>query len=146
MPYVPFYDPIGWADDPSTDTPITAEALNYIEAGVEAAMAAAEGAGGDITVDPVWAAKGDLVKGVANDSADVLSVGAQNEVDLKFADVEQSLGVDFPERHLTLPPPETPRIVWQPTHVPVRKSWRPVAAGDPSGGVTASSFCFAAQA
>ena len=80
MPYVPFYDPLGWQLDPSTDTPITAEALNYIEAGVEAAMAAAEGAGGDITVDPVWAAKGDLVKGVANDSADVLPVGAQNEV------------------------------------------------------------------
>ena len=45
-----------------------------------------------------------------------------------------------------IPPPETPRIVWQPTHVPVRKSWSPSAAGDPSGGVGAGSFCFATHA
>jgi len=45
-----------------------------------------------------------------------------------------------------IPPPDTPRIVWQPTHVPLWKTWSPAAAGEPSGGVGAGSFCFATQA
>ena len=80
MPYVPFYDPSGWVDDPSTDSPISAAALNYIEAGIETAQATAEAGSGDITTDPAWAAKGDLIVATANDAAAVLPVGAQNEV------------------------------------------------------------------
>lgn len=33
MPYVKFHDP--WENEPSTDTPITAEALDHIEAGIQ---------------------------------------------------------------------------------------------------------------
>lgn len=44
MAYTPVYDPGGWEDDPSTDTPISASALNYIEAGIEAAAAVADAA------------------------------------------------------------------------------------------------------
>ena len=80
MPYVPYYDPTGWADDPSTASPITAAALNYIEAGVETAQATAEAAQGDITTDPAWAAKGDLMVATADNAASVLSVGANDEV------------------------------------------------------------------
>lgn len=80
MPYVPFYDPDGWEDDPSTDTPISADALNYIEAGIETAQAAAESAAGDITTDPAWAAKGDLIVATANDAASVQSAGANDEI------------------------------------------------------------------
>lgn len=80
MPYVPYYDPTGWADDPSTASPISAAALNYIEAGIKTAQAAAEAAQGDITTDPAWAAKGDLMVATANDAASVLTVGANDEV------------------------------------------------------------------
>jgi hypothetical protein len=55
MPYTPYYDPTGWVDDPSTDSPISAAALNHIEAGIVAAAATADAAipdpGGEATND-----------------------------------------------------------------------------------------------
>jgi hypothetical protein len=42
MPYTPFYTT--WEDTPSTQTPITSDALNYMEAGIAAAAATADAA------------------------------------------------------------------------------------------------------
>lgn len=93
MPYTPFYDPAGWQDDPSTDSPITAAALNHIEAGIETAQATAEAAGGDVTTDAVWDAKGDLVVATGADAAGRLAVGANGTV--LTADSAQAKGVKW---------------------------------------------------
>jgi hypothetical protein len=83
MPYVPYYDPTGWVDDPSTDTPISAAALNHIEQGIV-------DAGGDITSDPAWAAKGDLIMGTGDDAAAIKSIGSDDAV--LVADSGQATG------------------------------------------------------
>lgn len=88
MPYVPYYDPTGWADDPSTDTPISAAALNYIEQGI---VDATSGGAGDITTDPAWQAKGDLIVATGDNAAAIVSAGANNEVPIY--DSSQASGI-----------------------------------------------------
>jgi hypothetical protein len=74
MPYTPYY--ATWEDDPSTDTPITAAALNNIEDGLTDAAAAADAAIQKSLLD----AKGDLIVATGDDEASVLTVGADDEV------------------------------------------------------------------
>lgn len=102
MPYTPYYDPAGWKDDPDTTTPLKAAALNYIEAGIKTAQAAAEAAGGDVTTDAVWNAKGDLVVGSGSDAASRLGVGSNAQV--LTADSAQSLGVKWATPATPTPP------------------------------------------
>lgn len=51
------------------------------------------GAGGDITTDPAWAAKGDLIAGTANDAASILTAGANDTI--LMADSAQSTGLKW---------------------------------------------------
>lgn len=74
MAYVPFH--ADWHDLPATDTPITAVALEYIEAGIASAAAAADAAVPKALVD----AKGDLLVGSAADTVSRLAVGADDTV------------------------------------------------------------------
>lgn len=103
MPYVPYYDPDGWEDDPSTDTPITAAALNHIEAGVEAVAASADAA--QTTADAAQTtataaipkslvdAKGDLLAASAADTVGRLAVGTNGQ--LLTAASGETLGVKW---------------------------------------------------
>lgn len=49
------------------------------------------GGGGDITTDPAWAAKGNLIVGTANDTAAILTAGANGKV--LSADSAQTTGL-----------------------------------------------------
>jgi hypothetical protein len=88
MPYTPFY-PGGWEDDPSTDTPISADALQNMEDGIATAQSTAED--GSLTTADAWAAKGDLIAGTGVDTAAILSAGANDEVPVY--DSAQSTGL-----------------------------------------------------
>jgi hypothetical protein len=77
MAYTKFH--AAWADDPDTSTPITAEALDHIEQGISDAADAAD-AGGDITTDDAWVAKGDLIAGTGTDAATIKTVGSNDSV------------------------------------------------------------------
>lgn len=65
-----------WIDDTGT---VTAVALGS--------------ASGDITTDPAWAAKGDLIAGTGNDAASILTVGSNDKI--LMADSGQSTGLKW---------------------------------------------------
>jgi hypothetical protein len=76
LTYVPYYNAQGgWRDAPSTQTPIDAAALNYIEAGI---VAASGGAGGGMT-NPMTTA-GDLIVGGTAGAPQRLGVGGNGQV------------------------------------------------------------------
>ena len=74
MAYTPFH--ADWHDSPTADTPITAAALEYIEAGIVAAAAGADAAVAKALLD----AKGDLIVATGADTPAKLTVGSNDTV------------------------------------------------------------------
>jgi hypothetical protein len=82
-------------------TPASGKAVIYVktdgklylkdDAGTETDLTS--GGGGDITSDTAWAAKGDLIIATANDTAQVLSVGSNDQV--LTADSAEATGVKW---------------------------------------------------
>lgn len=81
MPYTPYY--AAWEDDPSTDTPITAAALQNIETGVTNATTAAE------------AAIPKAISGVATDKVPVYNGSAWVAQKIVNAQIDAAAAIDY---------------------------------------------------
>lgn len=91
MPYTKFHE--AWENDPSTNTPITAAALDHIEEGIQDAQDAADAATADAILKATINAKGDIIAGSGDNLPGILSVSADGMV--LTADAAQPLGVKW---------------------------------------------------